>query len=186
MKFGFVLTDKSTVLDEYQNSPTSSNPQNTAIPRPVTKTIDEKVEELNESYSETEILMIKRIFRIIDTRFGKKSYETFVKNIKESVLLESMDDPRTKLMLRVMQAFGKTAAHIYKAVEAKKEQGNLLSFDDLIAKTQELMNNDAVCTALKTASAISWSTKFRTMTRLLRQSLQNLPETSKKRSVSSS
>ena len=69
--------------------------------------------------------------------------------IKKSVFLESFDDPHTKLMISIMQAFGKVAAHIYEAVEAKKEQANLLSFDDLISKTRALMDNKAVREALR-------------------------------------
>ena len=51
-----------------------------------TKTFDEKIDDLKKDYTDAEVLMLKRIFAIIDKRYGKKSYETFVKNIKESVL----------------------------------------------------------------------------------------------------
>jgi hypothetical protein len=47
--------------------------------------MDEKINELSDKYSEKEVLMVKKIFNIMDARYLKK-HEQIVKNIKESVL----------------------------------------------------------------------------------------------------
>ena len=57
------------------------------MPKPfnVPKTMDDKINELGEKHSAAEISMIKKIFHIIETRYGKK-YAAIVKSIKESVI----------------------------------------------------------------------------------------------------
>ena len=76
-------------LEEQNNHvyPEPYMPPVTPMPKPfnVPKTIDDKINELSEKHTAAEISMIKRIFHIIETRYGKK-YTAIVKSIKESVI----------------------------------------------------------------------------------------------------
>lgn len=72
-------------FEQYQNYSTnnSSSTPRTHINPPTT--MDDKISELSHKYDDKEVLMVKKIFKIIDARYLKK-YEQLVKNIKESVL----------------------------------------------------------------------------------------------------
>lgn len=65
--------------------PTSASPSTPHTPANPPKTLDEKISELTDKYNDKEVLMIKKIFQIIDNRYLKK-YTQVVKSIKESVL----------------------------------------------------------------------------------------------------
>ena len=70
---------------QYQNNSASNVPSMPRIPVNPPKTLDERVRELSNKYSDKEVSLVKKIFNIIDTRYLKK-YEQIVRSIKESVL----------------------------------------------------------------------------------------------------
>jgi molecular chaperone GrpE (heat shock protein) len=72
-------------LEQYQNNPSKKVPPTPHTSENQTQTMDEKINELSDKYSEKEVLMVKKIFNIMDARYLKK-HEHIVKNIKESVL----------------------------------------------------------------------------------------------------
>lgn len=72
-------------LEQYQNYSTNNNSSISRTPINPSKTMDEKISELSDKYDDKEISIIKKIFKIIDTRYLKR-YEQIIKNIKESVL----------------------------------------------------------------------------------------------------
>ncbi len=72
-------------FEQYQNTPTNHAPSTPHTPANPPKTLDEKISELADKYNDKEVLMIKKIFQIIDNRYLKK-YTQVVKSIKESVL----------------------------------------------------------------------------------------------------
>lgn len=72
-------------LEQYQNNSTNNNSSISRTPINPSKTMDEKISELSDKYDDKEISIIKKIFKIIDTRYLKR-YEQIIKNIKESVL----------------------------------------------------------------------------------------------------
>ncbi|MBP5501978.1 MAG: ATP-binding protein [Bacteroidales bacterium] len=72
-------------FEQYQNTPTNHAPSTPHTPANPPKTLDEKISELTDKYNDKEVLMIKKIFQIIDNRYLKK-YTQVVKSIKESVL----------------------------------------------------------------------------------------------------
>lgn len=71
-------------LDNYQKGSTIINvpEQRTVSPQ---KTIDERITELLEKYSEQEVTMVRKIFGIMDNRMPKK-LESTIKSIEESIL----------------------------------------------------------------------------------------------------
>lgn len=72
-------------FEQYQNTPTNHATSTPHTPVNPPKTLDEKISELADKYNDKEVLMIKKIFQIIDNRYLKK-YTQVVKSIKESVL----------------------------------------------------------------------------------------------------
>ncbi len=71
-------------LDEYQKNPVPSQPT-TITPKSPTKTLDEKIDELEEKYKAEGVSLVRKIFNIIDIRY-KKKYEAIIKSIKESIV----------------------------------------------------------------------------------------------------
>lgn len=66
---------------EYVNTPLVSEQE----PIVLNKTIDERIDELNDRYNEREVSLVRKIFDILDVHY-KKKHEQIVINIKESVL----------------------------------------------------------------------------------------------------
>lgn len=71
-------------FDNYQKGSTIINAPEQRVVSPQ-KTIDEKIDELSEKYSEQEVTMVRRIFGIMDNRMPKK-LESTIKSIEESIL----------------------------------------------------------------------------------------------------
>lgn len=72
-------------LKQYQNNPSKKVPPTPHTSENQTQTMNEKICKLSDKYSVKEVLMVKKIFNIMDARYLKK-HEQIVKNIKESVL----------------------------------------------------------------------------------------------------
>ncbi len=53
-------------------------------------------------------------------------------------------DPRTQLTLEILAALGRVASAVYERTVREKQQKGVLDFDDLIQKTRDLIENDAV------------------------------------------
>ncbi len=72
-------------FEQYQSNPTGNVTSTPRTPVNPPKSMDEKINELSDKYSDKEVSMVKKIFNIIDTRYLKKHEQT-VKSIKESIL----------------------------------------------------------------------------------------------------
>ena len=72
-------------MEGYQGSLIAAEPSSLTSITPSPKSIESKINELSSKYNNKEILMVKKIFNIIDIHYQSK-YTQVVENIKESIL----------------------------------------------------------------------------------------------------